>query len=271
MVTAPVLALEETGPAWGRTQTRRELHQCFDLWLDILEETVKEEPPRLEVLARAVFARCQELTGMVTEALVKQRHSQALEQKTAPCPHCGRLLQARALGPRTVETLVGEVALERPYFYSLECTRGVYPLDDVLELSERRKQWDIQDAGARLAAEVPFETAQDLFSQLTGLSLSDHTTHQVVGELGQGLGVLEVSPTAEEVAQRVTVVAQGKKQPPIMVLAVDGAHVPTPKGPKGQVRGERGSVPGGPVGKGNGRRPRGSGSIWWIRSGLSTC
>ena len=91
-------------------------------------------------------------------------------------------------------------------------------------LSFRR---DIQEAGARLAAEVPFETAQDLFSQLTGLSLSDHTTHQVVGELGQGLGVLEVSPTAEEVAQRVTVVAQGKKQPPIMVLAVDGAHVPT--------------------------------------------
>lgn len=240
MVTAPVLALEETGQAWGRAQTRRELHEGFDLWLDILEETVKEEAPSLEVLARAVFARRQELTSMVTAALVKQRHRQALEQKTAPCPHCGRLLQARALGPRTVETLVGEVALERPYFYCLECTRGFYPLDDVLELSERRKQWDIQEAGARLAAEVPFETAQDLFSQLTGLSLSDHTTHQVVGELGQGLGILEVSPTAEEVAQRVTVVAQGKKQPPIMVLAVDGAHVPTrPQGAKGPGKGRK--------------------------------
>jgi hypothetical protein len=240
MVTAPVLALEETGPAWGRTQTPRELHECFDLWLDILEETVKEEAPSLEVLARAVFARRQELTGMVTAALVKQRHRQALEQKTTPCPHCGRLLQARALGPRTVETLVGEVALERPYFYCAQCERGFYPLDDALELSERRKQWDIQEAGARLAAEVPFETAQDLFFQLTGLSLSDHTTHQVVGELGQGLGVLEVSPTAEEVAQRVTVVAQGKKQPPIMVLAVDGAHVPTrPQGAKGPAKGRK--------------------------------
>jgi hypothetical protein len=84
MVTAPVLALEETGQAWGRSQTRRELHECFDLWLDILEETVKEEPPSLEALAKAVFARRQGLTGMVTEALVKQRHSQALEQRTAP-------------------------------------------------------------------------------------------------------------------------------------------------------------------------------------------
>ncbi|HZA21090.1 MAG TPA: ISKra4 family transposase, partial [Dehalococcoidia bacterium] len=122
---------------------------------------------------------------------------------------------------------MGEVALERPYFYCLKCKQGSYPLDEALELAERRKQWDIQEAGAKLAAEVPFETAQELFWQLTGLSLSDHTTHEVVGEVGRGLGVLEVSPTAEEIAQRVASVAQGKKQPPIMVLAIDGAHVPT--------------------------------------------
>ena len=93
-------------------------------------------------------------------------------------------------------------------------------------MAGRRKQWDIQEAGTRLAAEVPFETAQELFSQLTGLSLSGHTTHEVVGEVGQGLGVPEVSPTAEEIVQRVAEVAQGKKQPPILVLGLDGAHVP---------------------------------------------
>ena len=79
-----------------------------------------------------------------------------------------------------------------------------------------------------------------MFSQLTGMSLSDHTTHQVVGELGQDLGVLEVSPTAEEIGQRVAEVAEGKKQPPIMVLAMDGAHVPTrPEGAKGPGKGKK--------------------------------
>jgi hypothetical protein len=201
---------------------------------------VKEEPPSLDALTRGVLARRQELTAQVTEALVRQRHAQALGQKNAPCPHCGRLLPARGLVSRTVETLVGEVALERPYFYCLECKQGFYPLDEALELAERRKQWDIQEAGARLAAEVPFETAQELFSQLTGLPLSDHTTHEVVGEVGQGLGVLEVSPTAQEIAQRVAEVAQGKKQPPIMVLAIDGAHVPTrPPEAKGPGKGKK--------------------------------
>jgi hypothetical protein len=166
----------------------------------------KHSTKSLDALTGAVLARRQELTAMVTEVLVRQRYAQALGQKNAPCPHCSRLLPARGLVSRTVETLVGEVALERPYFYCLECQQGFYPLDEALELAERRKQWDIQEAGAKLAAEVPFETAQELFSQLTGLSL-----------------------------------------------------------------GERESVPGGPGGTGNGRRPRGSGSTWWIRSGLSTC
>jgi hypothetical protein len=240
MVTAPVLALEETGLAWGRSQTRRELHEGFDLWLDTLEDTMKEEPPSLDGLVKSVLARRQELTAQVTEALVRRRHAQALGQKNAPCPHCGRLLPARGLVSRTVETLVGEVALERPYFYCLECKQGFYPLDEALELSQRRKQWDIQEAGARLAAEVPFETAQELFSQLTGLTLSDHTTHEVVGEVGRGLGVLEVSPTAEEIAQRVASMAQGQKQPPIMVLAIDGAYVPTrPPEAKGAGKGRK--------------------------------
>jgi hypothetical protein len=139
-----------------------------------------------------------------------------------------------------VETLVGDVSLERPYFYCLGCKQGFYPLDQALELSERRKQWDIQEAGVRLAAEVPFETAQELFSELTGLSLSAHTTHQVVEEVGRGLGVLEVSPRADEIAQRVSQVAEGKKQPPIMVLAIDGAYVPTrPAGARGPGKGRK--------------------------------
>jgi hypothetical protein len=63
MVTAPVLDLEESRPVWVREQTRRELHEGFDLWLDSMEEAVTEESTSLDGLARAVFARRQELTA----------------------------------------------------------------------------------------------------------------------------------------------------------------------------------------------------------------
>jgi hypothetical protein len=240
MATAAVISFEETRQAFVKTRARQQLHAYLDGWLERVEAAMPEDTLSLEELTHAVFALRQELTGKITETLVAQRHAQALHQRTLPCPHCQRLLPARSAPPRTVHTLVGEVSLVRPYFYCPQCQQGFAPLDDALQLSERRTQWDLQQAATRLAAEVPFATAQELFTQLTGLSLSDHTIHAVAGELGQELGVLDVSPPASEVARRVAEMAVGKRWRPVMVLAIDGAFVPTrPEQAKGETMGRR--------------------------------
>ncbi len=235
MAAAAVISFEETGQTLAKTRASRALHAYLDRWLDSLEAHMPDDSPSLEELTQAVFAMRQALTGRITEAVVEQRHAGVLHQRTMPCPDCQRLLPARPAPPRTVHTMVGEVSLSRPYFYCIHCQQGFSPLDEALQLSERRKQWDIQKAGARLAAEVPFETAQELFAELTGLSLSDHTLHAVTGELSHELGVLEVSPTAAEIADRVAAMAAGKTWRPVLVLAIDGAFVPTrPEQAKGQ-------------------------------------
>jgi hypothetical protein len=240
MATAAIISFEETRQAYAKTGARQQLHAYLDRWLDGLEANMPDDTPSLEELTQAVFAMRQELTGKVAEALVEQQHGRLLHQRTMLCPQCQCLLPARPAPPRTVHTMVGEVALCRPYFYCPHCQQGFAPLDEALQLSERRKQWDMQKAGARLAAEVPFETAQELFTQLTGLSLSDHTIHAVAGELSQELGVLQVSPTAAEMAQRVAEMAAGKTWRPIMVLAIDGAFVPTrPAQAKGEATGRQ--------------------------------
>ena len=218
---AKVISLEEFRQARVRAEVRQRLHERIDRWLDMVEGRVKEDSPTLERLTQEVFAMRHELTGIVTEALVEQSHGEAAEQQTMPCPHCGWLLRARGPHSRTVETMVGPVRLSRPYFYCLRCQEGFYPLDETLQLSEHRKQWDMQKRAASLAAEVPYGTASDLFSELTGLSFSDHITHEVVGELTKGLTVLSVSPTAEEIEQKVAQVAEGRKWRPILVLAID--------------------------------------------------
>ena len=240
MATAAVIALDETRQAFAKTRARQELHAYLDRWLESVEANMPDDTPSLEALTQAVLARRQELTGKITEVLVAQRHAQGLHQRIMPCPHCQRPLPARPAPPRSVHTMVGEVSLTRPYFYCPDCQQGFAPLDEALQLSERRTQWDMQQAAARLAAEVPFETAQELFTQLTGLSLSDHTIHTVAGELSQELGVLEVSPTAAQMAQCVAEMAAGKTWRPIVVLAIDGAFVPTrPAQAKGEATGRR--------------------------------
>jgi hypothetical protein len=240
MATAAVISFEEPRRAFAKTRARQQLHAQLDRWLDRLEAHMREDTPSLEELTQAVFAMRQELTGKITEALVAQGHGALLEQRTLPCPQCHRLLPARPAPARTVHTMVGEVSLSRPYFYCPHCQQGFAPLDDALQLSERRTQWDLQQAAARLVAEVPFATAQELFTQLTGLSLSDHTMHAVAGELSHELGVLDVSPTAAQIADRVAEMAAGKPWRPVLVLAIDGAFVPTrPEEAKGPATGRR--------------------------------
>jgi Uncharacterised protein family (UPF0236) len=240
MTAAAVISFEEARQSYAQTRARQQLHAYLDGWLDSVEAYMPDDTPSLQELTHAVFALRQELTGKITEALVAQRHAQVLHQRTRPCPHCQRLLPARPAPPRTVHTMVGEVSLARPYFYCPQCQQGFAPLDDALQLSERRTQWDLQQAAARLAAEVPFATAQELFAQLTGLALSDHAIHEVTGELSNELGVLEVSPTAADLAHRVAEMAAGKTWRPIMVLGIDGAYVPTrPEQAKGSVTGRQ--------------------------------
>lgn len=240
MGNAAAISLQEFRQARAQADARRHLHERFDRWLDAVEERVREKIPTLDEMAQTVFAMRQELTGMITEALVGQAHAEALEQQTMLCPHCGRLLRVRVSANRTVETVVGAVSLSRQYFYCVRCQKGFYPMDEVLQLSKRRKQWGMQKAAASLAAEVSYEIASGLFGELTGLSFSDHIAHEVVGEITEGLTVLSVSPTAAEIGQKVAQVATGRKWRPILVLAIDGANVPTrPETAKGRRPGRK--------------------------------
>jgi hypothetical protein len=235
MASAAILSLEAFRDAQRRTAVRQRLHDRFDAWLNQLEARMEDRTPTLEELTQAVLALRQELTQAVTEGLVEQAHRAALEQRTTVCPQCGQTLAARGLQERTVETLVGAVRLRRPYFYCLHCQQGSTPLDEVLQLTARRKQPDVQKAAVQLTKEVPYETACELFEQLTGLPLSAHTAHEVTQALATGLTVLDVAPSREEIMAKITAVAMGQPWRPILVLAIDGAEVPTrPETAKGR-------------------------------------
>jgi hypothetical protein len=126
-----------------------------------------------------------------------------------------------------METLVGAIRLRRPYFYCERCQRGSAPLDTALGLTERRKQPDVQKAAVQLTKEIPSETACELFEELTGLPMGAHTAHEVTQEVAAGLTGLDVAPTREEIDAKIAAMAAGQPWRPILVLAIDGADVPT--------------------------------------------
>ena len=149
-------------------------------------------------------------------------------------------MAARGVVTRTLETLVGEVELARPYFYCVPCGQGFAPVDAALGVAPGRKQFDMQQAAAKLTAEVPYETAQELFRELTGAELSTACMHELTNGMAEGLSVLDVAPAREEILAKIAAVAAGRRWRPIGVLAIDGADLPTrPEEAKGRRPGRK--------------------------------
>lgn len=227
MGQAAVISLAEAVQVKRRSRLRACLHEILDQVMDEVEAELDAEQPTLEEITKAVLRQRQALTQGMAQELIACHYPGALAQQVAGCPHCGRTLRARGNPGRTLSTLAGELQLERPYFYCPDCGCGFSPLDRALALSERRKQADVQAAVAKLTKEVPYETACELLADLTGIQVSVHTAHEVTNELAAGLEVLAVSPTREQVLQAVAEVAAEQKRRPILVLAMDGAALPT--------------------------------------------
>jgi hypothetical protein len=224
---AEIISLSEVRASRHWALLREQLHARFDRWLDRLQEQLPEPAAPLAAVTEAVWKLRQDLTGGVTETILTQAHRGEQNRKQIPCAQCERPLPARPAVARTVETMVGAVHLERPYFYCPGCRCGRYPFDETLGLTSGRKQLDVQKAAARVVIELPYGEAQRLFGDLTGVDMSSERMHTVTNQAAEGLTVLDVAPSREEIARRIAEVAAGKPRRPVVVLGIDGAYVPT--------------------------------------------
>jgi hypothetical protein len=136
-------------------------------------------------------------------------------------------LKRRREARRTVDTLIGPVALRRPYFYCSACHHGRHPLDDTLDVVASRYQLDIQQAIAKVSAEMPYETAHALLRDLSGVEVSVERMHTLTNAMADGLGVLDVAPDANTIRTQIRALRASSQRRPVMVLAIDGAPVPT--------------------------------------------
>ncbi len=111
-------------------------------------------------------------------------------------------------------------------------------MDEALELASRKKQYDLQQLALKYLAEMPFEKAGELFEEATGISFSDNRLHSLFAEFTEQMTIEDVIPSAAEIEQRITGLAQSGNRRPILAVASDGAHMPTrPAGARDRKRG----------------------------------
>lgn len=190
-------------------------------------------------MSQTIRALRHSLTAGVAETIIAHNHHEERHRTHLKCAQCDRLLKARPAVSRTVRTMVGDVELERPYFYCRSCQLGTYPLDAVLGLSSGQIQLDVEQAAVDLASEVPYDTASTLFGRLSGITLSSARLHTLTNQVSEGLSVLDVAPSRDEIDQRVAQVAQGHFRRPVLVMGIDGAYVPSrPESARGRRPGQ---------------------------------
>ena len=227
MGCAEVISFAEVRASSQWQRLRHDLHARFDQWLDRLQAQLPNPQASLAEVTETVWNLRQDLTGGLSETIVAHGHVGELTRQSAPCPQCEQRATARPLVTRTVETLVGAVQVERPYFYCSSGCGGFYPFDAALDLRAGRLQLDVQQAAADVATELPYATAATLFGRLTGIGISSERMHTLTHQAAEGLTVLDVAPSREQIDQLVAQVAQGRFRRPVLVLGIDGAYVPS--------------------------------------------
>ena len=213
--------IENSNNSW-----KKEVLEFLNTRLDqIADKTTME---KIEDITGAIFRNKSEILGQMTLAFIKKKYFHLLDQDYCNCPKCNKNIKSwNKIAKRTIDSLGGCLDLYRPYFYCKDCKYGFYPLDEALGLAPSPKQYDIQDLEAWLSSELPFKTAAEAFKRCTGDALSADHMFETANRVGNGLNVVDVCPTKDEILEKIDELSKGKFRRPVMMLAIDGAHAPT--------------------------------------------
>jgi len=141
-----------------------------------------------------------------------------------PCS-CGGQLHYKRRVKAKVYTLVGEIELERAYYYDKHCGKSICFLDKWLGIEESKWSPGMRRVLALLGSEVPFDRASELVWETSGLVVSDNSVQRVSERVGKELNLYE----AKERTKRYLDGGQSDTQKRLY-MEVDGGRVPLRRG-----------------------------------------
>ncbi|MCD4749792.1 MAG: ISKra4 family transposase [Thermoanaerobaculales bacterium] len=213
----------------------------FQQWLENLRPAIEAEAkPDLRQLSELFSKTRGELLGGCLKAAVEEIYRPILQETKHSCEYCGKVLSRKRMASKRCSTMQGEFELERPYFYCETCKGWAgHPLDIALGLAREHHQYDVQEKMIRLTADLPYELSSKHFERLSGVGLGSHFAHTMLNEVVKYARFSDVIPQTEDIETRINEASHPGKSPPVLVIAIDGAHTPIrPPGGRKDKRGK---------------------------------
>ena len=196
-------------------------------WQTQVEEL--ENAATLALLIMAAWQLARTLAVGLVEEILAERSQAKTEWEL--CPKCGKRLQSKGFKPRQIKSIIGEVKWERRLGRCTnKCAIGqVAPFDKELGLASNQKSdTGLQQVSCLVAIFVPYETAEMLLKQLTGIEVSGQAIWEWVQSVGQRMmKMLEVeleALAAGEMPETEAISTEIAAHP--LLTGADGVMVP---------------------------------------------
>lgn len=165
--------------------------------------------------------------GSVALQQLLQFDPPAPEQCTRPCP-CSAQAHYLELRSKTVLTVVGPVAISRPYYWCPQCGQGQFPVDVELDVSQTMKSPGVRRMLALVGQESAFARGQQQMKVLAGLEVTAKEVERTAEAIGEDIGRQEQQQIQRGFQLHLPVVL-GEKPIPILYIEMDGTGVPVVK------------------------------------------
>lgn len=141
---------------------------------------------------------------------------------------CGAGHQAELGGYRdkTVDTVLGPVAIRRAWYHCGQCHHGLAPRDAQLEITGQGMSPGLRKMTARAAAAVPFAAAAKLISELAGLTLTSKRAGRRAEADGAAAAAVIQAEAAAVTARRLVPLPPAGPAPDMLYVCIDGTGVP---------------------------------------------
>jgi hypothetical protein len=190
---------------------------AYDL-ADEIERLVGREAATaldFEAVERAVRRQALRFAARVVEQRLNADHSD-FTGASRPCS-CGRPARYVERRAKPFQTVLGELRLERAYYYCAACQRGFCPRDQQLGMEDTSLSPAVTRMCGTVGALVSFQEGSELLRELAGVEVSAKGVERTAEALG--------AEVAEEERQQVEAEREGPL-PHTLYLGLDGTGIP---------------------------------------------